>query len=184
VILGKPYGEVRKALEEVSRETGIMAKGFGDLTEDEIASLTGIDRELARLAKQREFAEPFTMRADEHSILVFLKRIEKKGLNWTRGELFHIMGRHDKGKAVKLLKDYYSALYGSIVTIGLGDSSNDIPLLKEVDYPVLVKKPDGMYEPVKLQGVIRAQGVGPDGWNKAVLGILDSIDSSYRGYTC
>lgn len=184
VILGTPYVEVRKALEEVRRETGIKAKGFGDLTDEEVARLTGIGREMAELAKRREFAEPFTMQAEERPLKEFLKRIEKKGLSWTRGELFHIMGRHDKGKAVRILKDYYTALYGSVVTIGLGDSSNDIPLLKEVDYPVLVKKPDGEYEPVKVQGVIRAEGIGPEGWNKAVLGILDSIDSSYRGYTC
>lgn len=184
IVLGRRYIEVRQAFMEARMETGTNAVGFADMTDEEVAKLTGLDAAEAPFARQREFDEPFTLKADEASQKEFFKRIEKKGFNWTSADLFHIMGGHDKGKAVRILKQYYSAYFDNTVTIGIGDGKNDISLLKEVDYPVLVQKSDGRYEDVGVKGVIRADGIGPAGWNKAVLGILDSIDASYRGYTC
>ena len=58
-------------------------------------------------------------------------------------------------------------------TVGIGDSLNDLPLLLTVDHPVLVQKPDGSYDPdIDLPGLIRAPGIGPVGWNHAVLELL------------
>jgi len=57
-------------------------------------------------------------------------------------------------------------------------------LLKNVDYPVLIRGEDGVYEPVEgVPGLIRADGAGPVGWAKAVTGILDTIKAS-GSYTC
>jgi mannosyl-3-phosphoglycerate phosphatase len=63
-----------------------------------------------------------------------------------------------------------------IETVGIGDSINDAPLLAMVDYPILVQKPDGSYDPdIQLSGLIYAQGVGPVGWNEAVLKLLAQV---------
>jgi mannosyl-3-phosphoglycerate phosphatase len=85
------------------------------------------------------------------------------------------MGPHDKATAVSILKDFFGLFYGKIVTIGIGDSLNDVPLLEEVNRPVLVRKADGGYEPVSLPGLLRADGVGPAGWNSAVMEILEGL---------
>ena len=59
--------------------------------------------------------------------------------------------------------------------IGIGDSLNDLPMLQVVDRPVLVQKPGGGYDPdIELPGLIRAPGIGPAGWNHAVLDLLSS----------
>ncbi len=58
-------------------------------------------------------------------------------------------------------------------TVGIGDSLNDLPLLLNVDHPILVQKPDGSYDPdIDLPSLIRAPGIGPAGWNQAILGLL------------
>ncbi len=57
-----------------------------------------------------------------------------------------------------------------------GDSINDAPLLAMVDHPILVQKPDGTYDPdLHLTGMIRAPGIGPVGWNEAVLDLLAQV---------
>jgi len=43
-------------------------------------------------------------------------------------------------------------------------------MLKRADYPVIVQKPGGSYDPrINTPNLIRAEGIGPDGWNKAIL---------------
>jgi mannosyl-3-phosphoglycerate phosphatase len=53
------------------------------------------------------------------------------------------------------------------------DSINDATLLAMVDYPILVQKPDGSYDPdIQLPRMIRAPGIGPVGWNEAILELI------------
>ena len=85
------------------------------------------------------------------------------------------MGNHDKGRAVRMLKELYEAEHGRMISIGLGDALNDLPLLQEVDRPILIPKDDGSYDPdVDVPGLYRARGVGPEGWNQAVEDALRS----------
>ncbi|MHC4359172.1 MAG: HAD-IIB family hydrolase [Planctomycetota bacterium] len=59
------------------------------------------------------------------------------------------------------------------VTVGIGDSLNDLPMLESVDIAVLVKGPEGKHEQrVTVDGLIRTEAIGPRGWNDAVLKII------------
>ena len=59
--LGDSYAELRRALERASRASGVGARGFADMTDDEVAAETGLTPLEARLARQREFDEPFVV---------------------------------------------------------------------------------------------------------------------------
>ncbi len=168
---GRPYREIRQEFMRLRESLHIRVRGFGDMTASEIAALTGLPREEAALAREREFGEPFLFGqgVDER----FLKTAEQDGFHWTRGRLFYLMGDHDKGKTIRLLKQWYGAEHGTLITIGLGDGLNDLPLLREVDHPVLVRKETGKYEEtIDLPDLIRADGIGPGGWNRTVLRLL------------
>ncbi|MBE7415412.1 MAG: HAD-IIB family hydrolase [Deltaproteobacteria bacterium] len=181
--LGTDYGELRRALDSIRGVSGKAVKGFGDMTVEEVGVLTGLAPEEAALSKEREFDEPFLM--EGASPEEARKLVEAAGYSFTMGRLFHITGPNDKGRAVGMLIPMYRALYGRIATIGLGDGPNDAPFLKKVDYPVLVMNEDGGYCDVgEIPEVVRAEGIGPSGWARAVTGILDSIRSSSEGYTC
>jgi len=133
--LGMSYGEIRKRFVRLRERLGARMRGFADMTDDEVAALTGLSRDEARLARQRDFDEAFVFDgAPDES---FLKAIEADGLHWTQGQFFHIMGDHDKGRAVKMLASLYRQQYGALTSIGLGDSLNDLPLLQAVDRAVL-----------------------------------------------
>ncbi len=168
---GRPYAEIRKEFTNLRDSLHIPVKGFGDMTAEEIAAWTGLPREEASLAGRREFGEPFffTQGADER----FLKAVEDKGLHWTQGKLYFLMGDHSKGTAVHLLKQWYEGAQGTVITIGLGDGLNDLPLLREVDHPVLIRREDGKFDPrINVPGLYRTEGIGPAGWNEAVLKLL------------
>ncbi|MBI5493147.1 MAG: HAD-IIB family hydrolase [Deltaproteobacteria bacterium] len=183
ISLGRPYEEVRAALIDIRASLNARVKGFGDMDAFEIAGLTGLSLEEAEFAKKRDFDEPFVFEGVKEEAGVkeeLLRLIEEKGFNWTRGRFYHILGRHDKGAAARVLKRYYRALYADVVFIAVGNDLNDEPLFREADYPVLVKKEDGSFEEITSVECIRADGVGPEGWGKAVNGILDSINASIR----
>jgi mannosyl-3-phosphoglycerate phosphatase len=89
------------------------------------------------------------------------------------------MGESDKGKTVRMLKTWYQGEYGRIISIGLGDGLNDLPLLREVEHPVLVRKEDGTHDAdVSFPGLIRTGGIGPAGWNEAVMKLLKGISAA------
>jgi mannosyl-3-phosphoglycerate phosphatase len=59
--------------------------------------------------------------------------------------------------------------------IGLGDSLNDLPFLREVDTPILVQRKDGTFDPrVTVPSLMQVTGIGPDGWNRAILELVGS----------
>ena len=171
ITLGMPYAEIRRQFAGLRDRLGVQARGFGDMTPEEIAALTGLSREEAALAKQRDFDEPFVFKGvpDDR----FLQAIEGAGLCWTQGRYFHLMGNHHKGKAVNILKKLFERQYKTVVTVGLGDSLNDFPLLLAVDRPVLVRREDGSHDPrITISGIYRTEGIGPAGWNEAVMLLL------------
>lgn len=180
--LGTSYEELKAALAWIREKTGFRITGFADLTPEEIAERTGLPLADAHLSKEREFDEPFFLESGSVEEIKLLA--ESRGLTLTRGKILHLTGDNDKGRAVETLKALYRSLYGKAVFVGLGDRQNDIPLLKNVDYPVLIRGEDGSYEPVEgVPNLIKADGAGPVGWAKALTGILDTIKAS-EGYTC
>ena len=176
ITLGETYSVIRGILHDIRDRTGIRVRGFGDMSPDDVALITGMQLSDAGLSKQRDFDEPFIFEEGEDRVTEFLNEIGEAGLYWTQGRFYHILGDNDKGKAVKILMDYYKRDQEGVVTIGLGDSFNDLPLLQNVDYPVLVQKEDGSYEEkVRLQNIIRADGIGPVGWNREVINLIRRI---------
>ncbi len=172
ITLGASYRTIRTAFSAVRKKLFARVKGFGDMSIDEVCRLTGLSPRDADLAKKREFDEPFIFL--EEPDRSFFAEIRNRGLSWTRGNMYHILGNSDKGTAITVLKEFYQNEYGRIVTIGLGDSLNDLPMLQQVDLPVLIKKPDGSHEPMVLQrSLMKTEGIGPDGWNEAISKLLN-----------
>ena len=137
--LGIPYSVIRQKLELIRKKNTNNIIGFGDLTPEEIAIESGLPIEQAKLAKQREYSEPFMLKHDDEKELFNL--IRKEGLRCIKGgRFYHLTGKHDKGEAVKILKKCYISKFGSLKTLGLGNAQNDIPMLNAVDCSFFVEK--------------------------------------------
>jgi mannosyl-3-phosphoglycerate phosphatase family protein len=179
ISLGTSYAEIRKKFTDLREKLGVRVQGFGDMDAGEVAELTNLSPDEARLACRRDFDEPFIFTDKKN--LRFLQAIERIGLRWTEGRLFHIMGNHDKGRAVDILIKMYRRERGRVQTIGLGDSLNDWPLLKNVDRPVLIRHPDGSYDRrIKIPALIKTRLAGTAGWNQAVQALLREMTTNGR----
>lgn len=179
VAQGTPRARLMQTLARAARRSGVAVRAFSGMSLSEVARLTGLTLSRARRACQREFDEPFLILNKDggKSALRLGREITRLGLQMTRGSrFFHILGGRDKGFAVRQLVKWFRRARGAGVRCaGLGDSPNDIPMLRAVDKPILVARPGGRYDAEVLRsvpGIRRAGGVGPTGWNRSVLRLL------------
>lgn len=172
--LGSPYHEIRRVLEQVRAQTGVDFVGFGDMSDAEVARDAGLDINAAKRARQREYDETVKPVADAAEMAKVLNAIEQAGLNYSHGGRYYgVMGANDKGRAVRILAGLYKKKMGEVETVAIGDSQNDRPMLAAVDTPILVQKPGGRWQDMDLPGVERVEGVGPQGWNRAIKNLIN-----------
>lgn len=178
VTLGTPRRRLVAALNRAARRTGVHVRSFAAMSAREVAERAGMTLLEARRAGRREFDEPFVLlNRTDRAWKRLRAEIRRQGFHVTRGSrFFHILGNNDKGAAVhKLIAWFRRALGTQVNSVGLGDSPNDIPMLRAVDVPVLVARPGGRYDLETLAAVPqarRAGGVGPVGWNRAIVRLL------------
>ncbi len=171
---GTPYHKIRGTLQKIQSRFPNTVRGFGDISAQEVANLCEIPPDEGILAKEREYDEPFLLK-DKTKLEKIREIANENHLQIIQGgRFYHLIGESDKGKAVSYLTDISRRAYDKVKTLGLGDSQNDLPMLQIVDFPVLVKKPDGSHNPnITLDNLIKSPGSGPAGWNYSVLQILE-----------
>jgi len=176
--LGAAYCEIRRFVYAVRERFNV--KGFGDLSVDEVVLLTGLPHEQAVMAKLREYTEPFLLE-EETKIDELAAIAASRGFKITSGgRFFNIIGiRQDKGHAVRLCAEIFDKnMKGGVVTVGLGNSANDVAMLKSVDIPILLPHDDGTYEDIDISNIVKADHPGSRGWNNAILQVVNSVDES------
>jgi mannosyl-3-phosphoglycerate phosphatase len=173
---GTPYHKIRGKFHKIQSAFPDSVRGFGDMAAHEVANLCAMPPDEGILAKEREYDEPFILE-DKTKLEEIHAMAEEDRLQIIKGgRFYHLMGENDKGKAVSFLIDIFRRAYDNFTTIALGDSQNDSPMLHVVDYPVLVKKPDGSHDPnITLDNLIFSPGKGPGGWNQSVLELLEKL---------
>jgi len=143
----------------------------------EIASLTGLTLEDALRASKREFDEPILLQDSLDSKEVFCEKAAQHGLDCVHGGRFiHLFIGGNKGRAVEKVLDIYKQLKGATFSIALGDSPNDISMLKVVDRAVLMQGRDGTYiKGLAHPDLITLEENGPGAWNRVMLSILEDL---------
>ena len=174
--LGLTYEEARQGLRKLEIALGKELQGFGDLSQKEIQHLTNLPLKDVLAAKAREFTEPFVLPKDvpPEKIAESAREIGLKVL--VGGRFCHLMGKSaGKGKAVQFLVHKYSEAYRGerIVTVGLGDSPNDLEMLEVVDKPIIIPNKRGKPHPLLLKrGWTVAANTAPEGWAESIAEIL------------
>jgi len=167
---GLDYESLFRRVEKILIGLGIEYETFKGMSVSELSLDSGLSLMEAALAKDREYSVIFKAECED-SILTEAFRGE--GLIYTRGARYHhVMGAHDKGVSVNALSSLFRMVYDEVLTVGLGDSLNDLEMLASVDLPISVRRPDGSIEDFGVKGVLETEGVGPIGWNERILGIL------------
>jgi mannosyl-3-phosphoglycerate phosphatase len=174
--LGKNYKDILKFFNHLVSTFALEAKGFSQMSIEEIQALTGLREKGAILAKKRSFSEPFIITStisNFNEIEIFARNHGYRILMGNR--FYHLLGHSDKGNASNFLINLYckNIPEKKIRSIGIGDSMNDLEMLKVVDIPVLVSKSSGHHQGgIDLPNLIKTNKPGPTGWQEAIFKIL------------
>ncbi|GIV58951.1 MAG: mannosyl-3-phosphoglycerate phosphatase [Rhodothermaceae bacterium] len=172
---GVPAHTVRKALQAIRAETGLPFRGFSEMPVAEVAARTGLDEAAAARARQRDYSETIDARLTPAQWQTLDEALAARGLVRFPGGRFHTItgAGSDKGRAVRHLVHLLREAGHDVLTIGLGDSPNDAPLLRAVDRPFLVQRPDGSWADLDVPGLTRVEAAGPAGWARVLHALLD-----------
>jgi len=170
---GLPRTAILEALKVLKTE--YQFTGFADMSISDLCKLTGLHTAGAKLALQRHFSEPLIWQDSEQQFEQFRTQLQIMGMSLLRGGRFiHVMGNADKGRAMLWLLHGYNA-GESPVSVALGDSHNDLAMLRLADIAVVVRSP--AHEPPELPehaNVMTTEAEGPEGWNRTVLEIIQN----------
>lgn len=170
----KAFGPHRQTLIDITTplSSRFQFKRFSDMTWQDVAELTGLTEQSAKLAMQREFTEPMVWKDSANALNLFRDALKDTDIQVQKGGRFtHLMGKScDKARAMLWLSEQYAVFYQSSVTsMALGDGENDIGMLSKADIPVVVRSP--VHAPPEIPGRYDAwltDAYGPEGWAQAV----------------
>lgn len=174
---GMDRAAILKILQDIRTEFGYSFNGFADMSADELRSKTGLSKEQAELAKDRDYSEPLIWLGHEQEWQDFVTLLQQHDLRYLQGGRFiTVSGSINKSGAMLWLCDFYGRDQNAKpLTIALGDSENDVAMLEAADYPILVRSPAHPLPKVKHDNLIITEEYGPQGWNNSLLALLDIL---------
>ncbi|OQX74074.1 MAG: hypothetical protein B6D59_03715 [Campylobacteraceae bacterium 4484_4] len=166
-VLGEPYEKIRQCTGTFKEQFSLLP--FSAMSVEEVMERTGFSYLQAKMAKEREYSEPFLIR-DERRLTELEVLAETMGLKILKGgRFYHCVGiNQDKGEAVRRLKKRYPGY----LSIGLGDNYNDVAMLDVVEVPILIPHHKGRYIEYERKGLIRAKHKGSLGWRESLEEVL------------
>lgn len=166
--IGITYDEILEFIKSVENRFSIT--GFSQMNVEEVVKLTGLDSNEAKMAKARDFTEPFILK-NENELESLKQEASKQEIEITKGGRFYhfISKKQGKGKALLKAKETIeNRLNKKVETVALGDGKNDFSMLNVSDYPVLIPTFEGRYENQEVKNHIKAPFPGPKGWNAVI----------------
>lgn len=177
IVEGARYEAIISFINELPAPLRAGIRGFHDMTDAEVAAMTGLSHVEAQRARARAASEPFLWSGSDDELNKLTDLARQNALWVTKGGRFHhLMGRGGKRGAALRVVDLLAAHHPrhSVVSIALGDSENDAEMLAAVDYGIIVPNPhgSGLQIDAPFGEIITAPEAGPTGWGMAVLSLL------------
>ncbi len=179
IILGAQYEVLEKILKSISKEIGYDLKPLNNLSDKEATDLTGLKGHSLTLMRDRHWSMPFLNPPNslDKKIRFICKRYNVEIFKGNR--MSHLLSiNSDKGKAIKALKSYSGN--PNIKVIGLGDSPNDFPLLKNSDFRIVIPGKNGPNLDLldKLENLEYILAVEPNGygWKNELNKLINTLE--------
>lgn len=118
----KPYQHVVQVLYRTALRLHAHVLGFSDMSVEAVARECGLTLLQARLAKLREYDEPFRLVHDDLQVeRRLLRALEAAGLTCTLRGRHHYAGTAPgPGAAIRALTTLYRSRFGAVVTVAAG----------------------------------------------------------------
>jgi len=175
---GMSSEKIRLILRAISIEMGVDFGMYSDLEDSELMSLTELDQEGARRARRREFSETLTAALEPEQWDELNERLAAEGLRAVCGGRFYTVTsiECDKGKALLSAMAWLrERIPVSWKSMALGDSANDVDMLRVADVACVVQRPDGIWNDLPVADIDKIPGIGPAGWTLAVSKLLGRV---------
>lgn len=175
-MLGFNYEQARVILKQMSATLQTNLVGFGDLSVEEICQLTGLSIAEGNLAKTRDFTEPF-LTPKNISPDLLRETASLYQCDIVVGDRFsHLISENSgKGNAVKWLLKNYKFVTDKTITIGLGNSPNDLSLLENVDIPIIIPGLKGVHSGLQNRDWLVAEAPGCVGWEITLSQVIQEL---------
>lgn len=179
VEVGVRYRDAVSTLHRLARQLRVGIESYSQMSVDDVARAYGISLLDARLAKLRDHDELFRFTdATPKARARLIHALHSAGFACLDdGRFYHVVARHDAGGWVRMLRSCYSQVR-PVPAVGLTDRLDDLPLLQEVDVPVVVQGPAGRASAELFQALPHAvltRSAGPAGWSEAVIGLVHRL---------
>ena len=187
MVLGQSYQKLEIILNKLSKDIDFQLIPLNNLSDNEVNSLTGLSGDSLNLMRDRHWSMPFLNPPDylEEGLKQFCHKYDVVIFRGNR--MSHLLSKKSsKGEAIKKLKDF--SKNSNVKIIGLGDSPNDLPLLREADHRIVISGPNGPNKKLlddlsDLEYVVSKEPHGI-GWQKEVKKKLKNlIPNDYRFFS-
>jgi len=179
IILGERYEILEEILFSISKEINYKLVPLNNLSDIDATKLTGLRGNALTLMRDRHWSMPFLNPPEllEEKIYKCSKKFNVKIFKGNR--MSHLLSiNSDKGIAIKALKKYSNK--PNIKIIGLGDSPNDLPLLLNSDFKIVIPSIDGpnlnLLSKLKNHKYTLALEPNGYGWRNEINNLLSKLD--------
>jgi len=181
IILGKSYAILEKILDNLSKNINFKLRPLNSLSDDEAKNLTGLKGESLNLMRDRHWSMPF-LNPPENFDADLKKLCEIYDVDIFRGNrMSHLLSKNsNKGIAIKKLLSKNKNC--NVQIIGLGDSPNDLPLLINSNYKIVIsgiKGPNNLLlKELKGTEFCISQKPHGYGWKDEVLKLITKLSNT------
>ena len=170
---GPPRSLISRQLATLGVEWNNRYEPLSELSDKQVAAVTGLDLANAARAKQRHYCETLVWLGTPADRRAFAEQVESLDMQCLQGGRFvHVLASGGKAQAVSWLHRKIRAErpeYAAAVSIAAGDAENDVEMLEMTDLALLVRSP--VNEPPSLErrdGIVISEALGPAGWAEGI----------------
>lgn len=175
-IIGKKRSDISLVLQNLA--DSYHFKSFKDMSTQELIDHTGLDKQQAIYANQRDTTEPLLWLDEKSKLTNISAELEKYDLRLVSGGRFHhVMGKHDKATTMSTVIENFEKNWNTnITTIALGDSPNDVEMLQTANYGIVIPNPSAPKMCVDKHANLRhAEHPGAQGWNDSLSALFKEL---------
>ena len=160
-------------LSAIKGKLQLKYRGFAEATVEEVMEWTGLDLASAENAMQRSATEPLLWQDSNSALETLRQELAKIDLQCVKGGRFHhVMGIFNKASCFSRLKQYYAEKWqtetAEIKIVALGDSPNDLPMLEQAEYAIVIPSAKGSNLDPNNVSVYHATQPAPYGWQEGI----------------
>lgn len=177
----KKFALFRESLLSISnrikRKHKFQYKGFSDMSTGQIAELTQLSATDAFAASQRYFSEPVLWQDTQSRLMQFKQLLAEHDIELIEGGRFiHLCSQYSKGQAMQwLLEHWQQDNTANKIVIALGDSMNDVSMLNNSDYAIVIKNNGKKINANGKIQTIYSSLPGTSGWVETLSTLLNQL---------